>query len=76
LASDCSARRGTDVASYDLQAFFCSRLRQGNGVLAAWDRHPAPARVILEEKPTDYPYTHELTVQAASLLASGLPSDA
>ena len=58
----------------------CRRFPQtvatGTGVLAAWDHPPARARVVPEEKPTDYPYTHELTVQAALPLASGLLSDA
>ena len=54
---------------------FLQTVATGTGVLAARDHHPARARVIPEEKPTDYPYTHELTVQAALLPASGLPSD-
>jgi hypothetical protein len=54
---------------------FLQTVATGTGVLAAWDHHPARARAVPEEKPPDYPYTHELTVQAASPPAGGLPSD-
>ena len=55
---------------------FLQTVATGTGVLAARDHPPARARVIPEEKPTEYPDKHELTVQAVLPLASGLPSDA
>ena len=33
------------------------------------------ARILRGEKPTDFPYDHDLAVQAAVLEASGLPLD-
>ena len=55
---------------------FLQTVATGTGVLAARGHPPARARVIPEEKPTEYPDTHELAVQAVLPLASGLLSDA